>query len=130
MRRTRISFCGLPLLVVALQYMAIAQVDVSSIPKGMSVHYDTTYGFSFYMPNWFSVRKNASYRNLMDVMESSEVSFRFEAIDMPARNILYEQYVKPTAQDSNDLFLQACQGRDILQWRGQLSWPCAIRQIR
>jgi hypothetical protein len=101
-----VLLCGLTLLVGALQYLAIAQVGVSSIPKDMSVYSDTTYGFSFYIPKWFSVRKNVNHRDIMVVMESNEVSFRFETIDISVHNDVYEQYVRPAAQDSNDLFLQ------------------------
>ncbi len=73
----------------------------------MVLYVDTTYGFSFRLPNWFSVGKSAEYRDVLDVRESGEFSFKILILNLTELLELHADRTREIPKDSTDCFLYA-----------------------
>jgi hypothetical protein len=76
-----------------------------TVQKNMTVYVDTSNGFSFCIPNWFSVKKSTEYYDALDVMESGEFSFRIFINNLAEFNHRHEARFNKSFEDSVDVFL-------------------------
>jgi hypothetical protein len=96
------QYWPLVLICSIISFKTVAQIN----QQEMSAYVDTSSACSFFLPRWFTVKPSSEYRDVLEVWESNEFSFKFSSTDWSQENYEYERYVGTLTKDSSDAFLR------------------------